>query len=149
MTGHDRTRPLWADLPHAAAISALLEELRTLSPDEAEALSASWWAAAWGDGLGDLTDAEAEALVVARGAARADAWAAARFATAGAVRASGARISAGDAAMGAALALVIADLVGQYGLTREHLYVLTAPARVVPRLASVIDRALPTIAKEN
>ena len=139
----DRPRPRWADLPHSNEISALLDALRTLSPDEAEVLSASWWAAAWGDGWGDLNDAEAEALAVARSAARADAWAAARFATVGAVRASGARISSWDAAMGAALALVVADLVGQHGLTRERLYVLTAPARVVPRLASVIDRALP------
>ena len=143
----DRTRPLWADLPHGDEISALLDELRTLSPAEAEALADSWWAAAWGDGLGDLTDAEAEALVVVRSAARAGAWAAARFATVGAARASGARISSWDAAMGDALALVVADLVGQYGLTREHLDVLTAPARTIPRLDAIIDRALP--AKES
>ena len=143
MTDHDRTRPLWADLPHGGAINALLDELRTLSPDEAEVLAASWWAAAWGDAWVDLTGAEAEALDVVRGAARADAWAAARFATAGAARASGARISSWDAAMGAALALVVADLVGRHGLTRERLDTLTAPARTIPRLAAIIDRALP------
>ena len=147
MTDHDRTRPLWANLPHGEEIGELLDELHTLSPDEAEVLAAAWWAAAWGDGWVDLTGAEAEALVVVRGAARADAWAAARFATAGAARASGARISSWDAAMGAALALVVADLVGRHGLTRERLDTLTAPARVVPRLAAIIDRALPT--KEN
>ena len=140
----DRTRPPWAGLPHGDAINALLDELRTLTEDEAEALSASWWAAAWGDGLGDLTGAEVKALDAAGGAGRADAWAAARFATAGAARASGARISSWDAAMGAALALVVANLAGQHDLTRDHLDVLTAPARTVPRLAKIIDRALPT-----
>ena len=139
----EQTRPQWGDLPHGDEISALLDELRTLSPDEAEVLAAAWWAAAWGDAWVDLTGAEAEALDVVRGAARADAWAAARFATAGAARASGARISSWDAAMGAALALVVADLVGRHGLTREHLDTLTGPARTIPRLSAVIDRALP------
>ena len=59
------------------------------------------------------------------------------------------RSAAWDAARDTAQALVVADLVGQYGLTREHLDALTGPARVVPRLAAIIDRALPTIAKEN
>ena len=37
----DQTRQPWAGLPHGEAIDALLDELRTLSPDEAEALVAA------------------------------------------------------------------------------------------------------------
>ena len=120
------------------------------------------------DALRDLTDAEAEALAAARGAAGGAAWGAARVtpwraageaardaawdavpvAAGGAVQAvawDAARAAARDAAR----ALVVADLVGQYGLTRDHLDILTGPARAVPRLVAVIDRALPPTTKEN
>ena len=46
----DHTRPLWADLPTGDEITALLDELRTLSPDEARAIDTAWGAvpeAAW------------------------------------------------------------------------------------------------------
>ena len=136
----DRTRPPWADLPHAAAITALLDE------------------------LGDLTDAEAKAMAAARLATRAAApvaewgaawrvmWTAADGARRGMTRVAvrdTALAIAGPAARDAALALVVADLVGQYGLTREHLDTLTGPARTIPRLAAIIDRALPTATKET
>ena len=129
----DRTRPPWADLPHAAAITALLDE------------------------LGDLTDAEAKAMAAARLATRAAApvaewgaawrvmWTAADGARRGMTRVAvrdTALAIAGPAARDAALALVVADLVGQHGLTRDHLDVLTAPARTIPRLAAIIDAAL-------
>ena len=39
---------------------------------------------------------------------------------------------------------VVADLISQHGLTRDRLDTLTAPARVVPRLAEIVDRALPS-----
>ena len=117
----DRTRPPWADLPHAAAITALLDELRTLSPDEARAIDTAW------------------------GAVPEAAWRVAGSAAEGVARRSAAR----GVPLDAVLALVVADLVGQHGLTSEHLYVLTAPARVVPRLSAIIDRALPTTTKEN
>ena len=34
----DHDRPLWADLPHGEEIGELLDELHTLSPDEARAM---------------------------------------------------------------------------------------------------------------
>ena len=139
MTDHDR--PLWANLPHSNEINALLDELR------------------------DLTDVEARAMDVARsavrgaarrGAARAAVWGAARRGAAWGASRRGAVLgaawrdawesapgSAQYAAGDTALALVVADLVGQYGLTRDHLNVLTAPARTIPRLSVIIDRALP------
>ena len=99
------------------------------------------------DALRDLTGAEVEAMAAAGGAVPGVAWGvpwrAGRYAAAGAAGA------AGGIAGGALRALVVADLVGQYGLTRDHLDTLTAPARVVPRLAAIIDRALPTATKEN
>ena len=137
----DHTRPLWADLPHGNEIRELLNALRDLTDVEAHDMYAAR-DATWGV-------AGSAALDAAGGAGRADAWAAARFATAGAARASGARISSWDAAMGAALALVIADRAGLHDLTRDHLDVLAAPARTIPRLAKIIDRALPTTPKEN
>ena len=128
----DHTRPPWADLPHGDEISALLDELRTLSPDEVRAMCAAWsveldavWAAAW--------DAARDAAL---DTARIAAWDAVDRATA--------REFATGAARDAVRALVAADLVGEHGLTRDHLDTLTGPACVVPRLAAIIDRALPT-----
>ena len=71
MTGHDRTRPLWADLPHGDEITALLDELRTLSPDEARAMSASWRVAgrAVEDAAGAARASNERGAVVAPGAA--------------------------------------------------------------------------------
>ena len=109
------------------------------------------------DALGDLTEGEVKAMVVTRNAAWDAPWAAwdaardaahaTRNAAWGATRAAAdaAHVAAQDAAM----ALVVADLVGQHNLTREHLDTLTGPARTIPRLAKIIDRALPTITKEN
>ena len=130
----DRTRPPWGNLPHGDTIDALLDELR------------------------DLTDAEVEALVAARDATLDAPWVAARNAAWNAARIAGRSAAWGaawgsvrsavwdaalDAALDAARALVVADLVGQYGLTRGHLDVLTGPARTVPRLSTIIDRAPP------
>ena len=111
--------------------------------------------------LRDLTDDEVKALTVAWGAARGGAWdaaldtariaawdaadrAAMRDAVQVALRVAAQSVAPPGvaAAWYAALAVVVADLVGQYGLTREHLDTLTAPARAVPRLAKIIDRAL-------
>ena len=110
----DHTRPLWADLPHGDEITALLDELRTLSPDEARAIDTAW------------------------GAVPEAAWRVAGSAAEGVARRSAAR----GVPLDAVLALVVADLVGQHGLTSEHLCVLTAPARTIPRLAAIIDAAL-------
>lgn len=135
----DQTRPLWANLPHGDEISALLDELRTLSPDEARAVDVARSAArgaAWEDAMNAAWDAAG-----ARCAASDAAWYAGRSA---ALRdLTDAEVEAMDTALDAARALVVADLVGQYGLTREHLDTLTAPARAVPRLSAIIDRALP------
>ena len=126
----EQTRPQWGDLPHGDEISALLDELRTLSHDEAEALAASWRVAGRA-----VEDSAWAAWRAARGAAR-------TAAMGDALDVNATRDVARGAAWEATRALVVADLVGQYGLTRDHLDILTAPARVVPRLASIIDRAL-------
>lgn len=144
----DRTRPLWADLPHGDEITALLDELRDLTDVEVRAMGATWratwlatrlatpvavWGAAW-----------RAVRVAADGAGRGMVREAVRDTALGAGRGD---VDAGAATRDTALALVVADLVGQYGLTRAHLDTLTGPARTVPRLAAIIDRALPT--KEN
>ena len=127
--GAEKTTPL------EGALAEFLNALRDLTDDEVEALAAAYaaprdaaqvaaWCAAW--------DA-------ARSAAPDAAWRAAWDAMWGAAL-NAARAAVRDAA----LALVVADLVGQHGLTREHLDVLAGPARVVPRLATIIDRALST-----
>ena len=115
----DRIRPPWDNLPHGEAIDALLDTLHDLTDAEVEAMSAAWFAASF----------------AAWYAARDAAWDAALGAT---------LVSARGTAQDAALALAVADLVGQHGLTREHLDVLTGPARTIPRLAKIIDRVLPT-----
>ena len=109
------------------------------------------------DALGDLTEGEVKAMVATRNASRTNtwvAWDAARdvaYTTRNAawIAAWAAWIAAHAAIRDAVLALVVADLVGQHGLTIDHLQTLVAPARTIPRLAKIIDRALPTIAKEN
>ena len=131
MTEH--ARPLWADLPHGEVISVLIDELHTLTDSEARDMATAWsatpedeWHAAW-------FAARGAELVASRDAAgNAAAWATVR-----------------DAEWDAVLALVVADLAGQRGLTREHLGVLTGPARAVPRLAEIINRALPIATKET
>ena len=147
----DHTRPLWADLPHGDAINALLDELRDLTDDEARAIDAAWNAA-----MDAALDAELDdVLDAALGAPGApgdpgDPWTAVMGAALGAGRGApwsatseSAWGSAQYAAQDAARALVVADLVGQYGLTRDHLDTLAAPARTIPRLSAIIDRALP------
>ena len=115
-----------------------LAALRDLTDDEVKALAVAWGAAR-GRGARDA------ALDTARNAA----WdaadrAAMRDAVQVALRVAAQSVAPPGvaAAWYAALAVVVADLVGQYGLTREHLDTLTAPARAVPRLAKIIDRAL-------
>ena len=134
----DRTRPPWANLPHGDEISALLDALRDLTGAEVEALDAT--------------------PTIIRGTARVAAWFAAmgagRTATWTAAWTAGRGVAwfaeypaARSATQDAALALVAADLVGQYGLTRYHLNTLAAPARTIPRLSSIIDAVLAP--KEN
>lgn len=139
MTMTDHTRPLWADLPHGDEITALLDELRTLSLDEARDMIT-----VWGDVQEAMQGAAWAAWRAASGTARTTAWVAALNAAVDLPRRDAAWVAAGEATR----ALVVADLVGQYGLTREHLDVLTGPARVVPRLASIIDVALAGSAPE-
>ena len=145
----DRTRPPWADLPHGDAIREFLDELRNLTPAEARAMEIAW-DAGWDAALtAALAAARASTGSSTRGAAWCTVWGSAWGAVSGAAMRAG-RIAARDAAgasvqaavRDAARALVVADLVGQYGLTRGHLDTLTAPARTVPRLAKIIDRAL-------
>ena len=117
-----------------------LAALRDLTDDEVKALDAAWDAARGGAWDAVLDTARIAAWDAAdRAAVRDVAQVALRVA---------ARSVAGSAAWGAAwyaaLAVVVADLVGQHGLTREHLDTLTAPARTIPRLAKIIEWALPT-----
>ena len=160
MDGHPVTSPSPANLPHRRAATAwrVVREVEShiaLGP-QGEVL------VEFLDALRDLTDVEAEAMGALWGAGWSAAVGAGRSAAMGAGR-SAAMVAAPDAALrsawgttwaaawvagcAAALALVVADLVGQHGLTRDHLDTLTGPARAVPRLAAIIDRALPT--KEN
>lgn len=139
MTMTNHTRPLWADLPHSKAVVEMLDALRTLTYGEASDMGTAWdatleaaWVTAW-----DAT------LDAARDAVRDTAWVTAWYAAWGVARAT-AKDAAWYAVQDAVLVLAVADLVGQHGLTREHLDTLTAPACVVPRLAEIIDRALPS-----
>ena len=96
--------------PQGRQIAALIDRASRLTGDELERLVAAL-DAAW--------DA---ALDAARDAARDAAWAAAWAAAWDAAR---------DAARDAALALVVADLIGQHGLTQQHVDTLLAPWRDV------------------
>ena len=126
----DQTRPQWADLPHGDAIDALLDELRTLSPDEARAMITAWRVAGRA-----MEDAAWAAWRAAKGAER-------TAAVGDALGINATMDAARPAAWEATRALIVADLVGQYGLTRDHLDILTGPARTIPRLSTIIDRAL-------
>ena len=153
--GHPVTSPSPANFPHKRAATAwrVVREVEShiaLGP-QGEAL------ADYLDALRDLTDAEVEAMDATRNASRTNtwvAWDAARdvaYTTRNAAWIAAWAVSHAvhAAIQDAALAVVVADLVGQHGLTREHLDTLTAPARTIPRLAKIIEWALPTIAKEN
>ena len=127
--------------PQTAHVEAFLVAVRGLTEAESESIAAarkSAWGAAW-------AAARKSAWGAAWAAARVAAWDAAWYAASAAAR-DAARYAAWDAplvaARNAALALVVADLVGQYGLTRAHLDTLVAPCRTVPRLAKIIDAAL-------
>ncbi len=79
-----------------------------------------------------LTEDEARSLAAAQAAARDAAardaaWAAALAAARDAAAQAAARDAAWDAAWDAALAASVADLVGQHGLTQEHIDKLMAP----------------------
>ena len=152
--GHPVTSPSPANLPHKRAATAWrvvreVESHLALGP-QGEVL------VEFLDALGDLTEGEVKAMVATRNASRTNtwvAWDAARdvaYTTRNAAWIAAWAVSHAvhadirGAARDAVRALVVADLVGQHNLTREHLDTLTAPARTVPRLAAIIDRALPT-----
>ena len=141
----DHTRPQWGDLPHGGAIGELLDALRDLTDAEVTAMDTMWSVsrgATWEDAMNaawDAAGARCAASDAARVAVRVAVGDAAGRAAASRAARYAVRVAVGDAV----LALVVADLVGQYGLTREHLDILTGSARAVPRLAKIIDRALP------
>ena len=87
--------------PQTAQIETLLEQIKSLTPEQIEALSAAW-GAAWG---------------AARFAAWDAAWDAARDAAL-----SAALSAAWNAAWGAVLALVVQDLISE-----EHFNILYGP----------------------
>ena len=97
--------------PSWALVVAVIRRAAVLTEGEARSLAASRaaaWAAAW---------------AAARDAARDAALAASRAAALAAARAA----APWDAAWAAALAASVADLVGQHGLTQEHIDKLMAP----------------------
>jgi hypothetical protein len=115
--------------PQTDRIETLLAAVREMTPAEWVAA----WAAAW-----------AAELSVARVAERAVALDAAWDAGRVAERAAGWRAAVWDAgryaAGDAAAALVVLDLVGQYGLTRKHIDALAAPIlEVMPHLAYLFE----------
>lgn len=100
--------------PQTVEVESLIARIRTLTNTEAEALSAERVAAldaAWG-----------AARVAARVAACDEALCAARVAARVAVR-DEARV----AVQGAALGLIVRDLIGQHGYTQDHYDTLTEP----------------------
>lgn len=104
--------------PQWEAIVRLVRRAATLTENEADRLRAAR-VAAW-----------VAARVAARDAAGAAAWGAARDAAgdaAGAAAWDAAGAAAWAAARDAAAALVVADLVGQHGLTQEHVDLLLGP----------------------
>ena len=96
--------------PQHEQVVAMIERTRVLTAEEVTALGVAWyaaWGAAWG---------------AARGVARDAAWDAAWGAD---------RRAAWDAVGDAACALVVRDLIGQYGFTQEQYDLLTGPWRTV------------------
>ena len=119
--------------PQTAHVEAFISAIRDLTDAEAENINRAWYA--------ERSDAWYDAWYDARYAARYAAWSAERSAERSAAWYA-AWYAARYAARDTAQALVVADLVGQYGLTREHLDTLVGPCRTVPRLAAIIDAAL-------
>jgi hypothetical protein len=122
--------------PQWLAIRDLVRRAAVLTDDEAARLGVAW------DAAGDA--ACGAAWGAAWGAARGAVWGAARgaalSATGGAARSaalSATGDAAGGAAGGAACALSVRDLIGQYGFTQAHYDKLTAP------WTTVIGRAHP------
>ena len=111
-------------------VIAVIRRSAILTPTEVTDLAAAW-AAAW-DAARDA--ARAAAYAAAYAAARGAAWGAARGAAWGAAYAAAwdaaqgaAWAAAWDAARGAAWGAVVSDLVGQRGLTQDHLDTLMGP----------------------
>ena len=122
--------------PMGEHVAALIERAVHLTSGEVERLdaaeSAAWdaapaaWEAAW-------FAARDAAWDTARGAASAAAWDAAPAAwdTAQRAASAAARSAAQRAALSAAEALVVRDLIGQHGFTQEHYDTLTTPWRTI------------------
>jgi hypothetical protein len=114
--------------PQWRRVVALVRRAARLTPEEIEAVEAAWaadarddaWAAAW------AADARAAAWAASAGAwRRGAAWASA--ARAAAARADAWDAAARDAAWDAAWAIAVSDLVGQHGLTQDHIDTLMQP----------------------
>jgi hypothetical protein len=122
--------------PQTDRIRTFLAAVREMTPTEITAVRDAAWASAWAAAWAAVWDAS-------RAAERDTEWDAARAATWDAVRAAtwdGALPAARDAARDAAMALVVLDLVGRYGLTREHIDVLAAPIlTVMPHLGHLFE----------
>ena len=108
--------------PHWEAIVRLVRRTASLTDEQANALYAVWDAAVDAARSAAWDAAKAAAWYAAWDAVETAAWYAAR----GDAR-SAAWDAARSAAWDAAKALVVADLVGQHGLTQDHVDTLLAP----------------------
>ena len=128
----------WSRLPYGDAIDRVLDQMVDMDQATATRLAASRYAAlaaaravVW-DAARAVALAAARAVVwdaaqaAASDAAQAAVWDAARDAAWDAAQAA-VWDAARDAAWDAAWALVVANLVGQHGLTRDHVETLLAP----------------------
>ena len=107
-------------------VIAVIRRSAILTPTEVTDLAAAW-AAAWDAARDAAWDAaRAAAYAAAYAAARGAAWGAARGAAWDAAQGA-AWAAAWDAARGAAWGAVVSDLVGQRGLTQDHLDTLMGP----------------------
>ena len=116
--------------PQGEAVLRVVERAGRLTVDEADALSAAWSAARSAAESAARSAAESAAWYAAWSAARSAARSAAESAAWSAARSaaeSAAWSAARSAAESAAWSAAVADLVGQHGLTQEHIDLLRKP----------------------
>jgi hypothetical protein len=122
--------------PQTDRIETLLAAVREMTPGEVVAVRVAVWTArraAAGDAA--WTAARTAVRDAVRGALWSDALCAAGNATLGTERRG-----AWDSAWDAVAALVVLDLVGQYGLTRKHIDALAAPIlSALPHLGHLFE----------
>jgi hypothetical protein len=115
--------------PQTARIETLLTAIRELTPAQIQDFRPPAWDAAWD---AERTTAWYATRDAERAAERSAVWVTVLVAPHGAL----------PAVRGAVAALVVLDLVGQYGLEREHIDALCAPMlKIMPELAHLFEPA--------